>query len=86
MKKLSEQTRKNIRNALLFLLGVIVTIIFTKTFDKIFPNNPIIVKEYTDTVKIVHNYKIPNELNNDSVRHELERKIKNIELLNNYDR
>lgn len=86
MKKLSEQTRNNIRNASLFILGVIVTIIFTKTSDKIIPNDPVIVKEYTDTVKIVHDYKIPNELNNDSVRLELERKIKNLELLNNYDR
>lgn len=86
MKKLSEKTINNIRNVSLFILGVIVTIIFTKIFDKIIPNDPVIVKEYTDTVKIVHDYKIPYELNNDSVRHELERKIKNLELLNNYDR
>lgn len=86
MKKLPKQTIKKIRDALLFVLGVIVTLIFTKTFDKIFPSDPIIVKEYTDTVKIVHDYKIPNELNNDSVKIELQKKIKNLELLNNYDR
>lgn len=86
MKKLSEQARKNIKSAILFILGVIVTIIITKTFDKAKPNDPILVKEYIDTIKIVHDYKIPNELNNDSARFELEKKIKNLELLNNYDR
>jgi len=81
MKKLSEQTRKNIKNALLFPLGVIVTIIITKTFDKAIPNEPILVKEYTDTIKIVHEYKIPKELNDDSTRIELVKKINNLELL-----
>jgi hypothetical protein len=63
-----------------------VTIIITKTSDKIAPSDPMIVKEYTDTIKIVHEYKIPNKLNNDSTRLELERKVKNLELLNNYDK
>lgn len=86
MKKLSEKAKNNIRNASLFILGVIVTIIITKTFDTIIPSNPLIVKEYTDTIKIVHDYKISNVLNDDSNRQELEKKIKNIELLNNYDK
>jgi hypothetical protein len=86
MKKLSEQTKNNFRNSSLFILGVIVTIIITKSSDKLIPSNPVIVKEYTDTIKIVHDYKILNELNDDSTRLELERKIKNLELLNNYDR
>jgi len=86
MKRLSETTIKNIKRALLFLLGVIVTIIITKTFDKAIPNDPILVKEYSDTIKIVHDYKIPNEMSDDSMRLELEKKIKNLELLNNYDK
>lgn len=86
MKKLSEQIKNNLRNALLFVLGIIVTIIITKTSDKIIPSDPIILKEYTDTIKIVHNYDIPSDLNDDSTRLELERKIKNLELLNNYDK
>jgi len=86
MKKISEQTKNNIRNASLFILGVIVTILITKTSDKILPSEPVIVKEFTDTIKIVHNYDIPADLNNDSTRIELERKIKNLELLNNYDK
>ena len=86
MKKLSEQTKNYIRTALIFVLGVIVTILITKTFDKIIPSDPVIVKEFTDTIKIVHNYDIPSDINNDSTRLELERKIKNLELLNNYDK
>ncbi|MFA6335281.1 MAG: hypothetical protein WCX48_06965 [Bacteroidales bacterium] len=86
MKKLSEQAKNNIRNASLFVLGVVVTIFITKFSDKIFPGDPVIVKEVTDTIKIVHNYDIPPELDNDSIRLELERKLKNLELLNNYDK
>lgn len=86
MKKLSEQTKTNTRNASIFILGVIVTIIITKSSDKIIPSKPVIVKEYTDTIKIIHDYKIPNDLNDDSTRFELEKKIKNLELLNSYDR
>lgn len=86
MKKISEQTKNNLRNALIFVLGVIVTILITKTSDKIIPNDPVIVKEFTDTIKIIHNYDIPSELDNDSTKLELERKIKNLELLNNYDK
>ncbi len=78
--------KKNLRDALLFVLGVIVTIIITKISDKIIPSDPVIVKEYTDTIKIVHNYDIPSDLNNDSIRLDLERNIKNLELLNNYDK
>lgn len=86
MKKPSEQTKNNIKNASLFVLGVIVTIIITKSSDKIFPGDPVVVKEVTDTIKIIHNYDIPSELNDDSTRLELERKLKNLELLNNYDK
>lgn len=85
MKNLSEQARNNIRNASIFVLGVVVTIIITKASDKLFPSDPVIVKELTDTIKIVHNFDLPSELDNDSVSLELERKLKNLELLNNYD-
>ncbi len=84
--KLSTQAKTNITKASIFVLGVIVTIIITKSFDKVVPNNPVIVKQLTDTIKIVHDYNLPDNLNNDTVRQELENKIKNLELLNNYDK
>lgn len=75
--------RAYIKPALIFVLGVIVTIGITKFFDKIIPNDPVIVKEYVDTIKIIH--EIPSLLNSDSSS-ELEKKVKNLELLNNYDK
>lgn len=83
---ITKQTKSNIRNVSIFILGVIVTIVITKTSDKIAPNDPILVKQYTDTIKIIHDYNLPARLDNDTVRLELEAKVKNLELLNNYDR
>lgn len=85
MKSISEGVKNKIKNASIFVLGVIVTIIITKLSDTLIPNEPILVRQYTDTIKIVHDYKIPENLNNDSANLELERKLKNIELLNKYD-
>ncbi len=84
--QLSTQAKTNIRNIAIFVSGVIVTIIITKISDKIIPSEPVIVKELTDTVKIVHEYNLPTNLNNDTVRQELENKIKNLKLLNNYEK
>lgn len=83
---ISNQTKTNLRDAGVFVLGVLVTIVITKTADKVSPNDPIIVKEYADTIKIIHDYKIPKSIDNDSARNELEKKIRNLELLNNYDK
>lgn len=49
--------KENWTKALFFILGIIVTIIITKMSDKLIPNAPAIVKEVTDTITIVHNYK-----------------------------
>lgn len=80
------QVRKNIIGALIFILGVIVTISITKFSDKIYPNDPVIIKQVTDTIKIVHDYNIPDKIDNDTIKRELEKKLKNLELLNNYDK
>lgn len=84
--KISNQLKTNIRNAIFFVVGAIVTIILTKASDKVVPSDPVIVKQFTDTVKIVHEYNLPEKLGNDTVRKELENKIRNIELLNSYDK
>lgn len=77
--------KKKIFGAGIFVLGVLVTIFFTKLSDKIYPNDPVIIKQVTDTITIVHKYNVPNEIENDTLKLQLENKIKNIELLNNYD-
>lgn len=83
---INPRIKKNIVGALLFILGVIVTIIITKASDKLVPNDPIVVKQYTDTVKVVHEYNLPERISNDSEREELEKKVRNLELLNNYEK
>lgn len=70
----------------LYIAGVVVTILISKTSDKIFPEDTFVIKEVTDTIKIVHEYKIPKDINEDSTRYLLETKIKNLELLNKYDK
>jgi hypothetical protein len=84
--KLPEITLVHVRNALLFVLGVVVTVMITKTSDKIVPNDPVVVKQYSDTIRIIHDYKLPEKLDNDSERLALQSKIKNLELLNDYDK
>ena len=83
---MKQGVKNNIKNALLFLLGVIVTIIITKISDKIIPNDSVIVKQYTDTLKIIHDYQIPSHFENDSIIRAFEEQVKNLELLNSYDK
>ena len=62
------------KSVLVFVLGVITTIIITKLSDKMIPNDPVIVKENTDTIKVVHEYNIPSDLDNDSAGLQLEKR------------
>lgn len=84
--KLTVQIKTTLRNGFLFILGVIATICVTKMSNLIVPDSPIVVKQYSDTIKIIHDYKFPERLGNDTLRKELELKIRNLELLNNYDK
>jgi hypothetical protein len=42
--------------AIIFIIGVIVTILITKACNHILPDDPIIVKQMPDTIKVVHIY------------------------------
>tara|TARA_R110002033_G_C3863543_1_gene236656 strand:+ start:854 stop:1570 length:717 start_codon:yes stop_codon:yes gene_type:complete len=84
LPKLNSSQKKNIRNSGIFVLGVIVTLLITTIWNKAIPETPVIVKEVNDSIKIVHEYKIPEI--DDSLELTLERKLKNLELLNNYDK
>lgn len=80
-EKILNFIKAHYQNAIFFVLGVV----FIKVFYVYFPDNPVIVKEYTDSLKLIHEYKLPKDLNNDSIRQELEKKVKNIQLLNDYE-
>ncbi len=82
---ISKNLRPYLLSGGLFVLGVIVTIIITKISDKVVPTDPVLVQQFTDTIRIVHDYNLPDKLDNDTIRRELETKLKNLELLNNYD-
>ncbi|WP_456422998.1 hypothetical protein [Lutibacter sp.] len=81
--KLNDIQKKNIRTSLIFVLGVICTLFLTTLWNKALPATPVIVKEFTDSIKVIHEYKIPEI--NDSLQITLEKKLKNLELLNNYE-
>ena len=83
---ISPKYKQKLWSAIFFITGVIVTIIIAKAVNKIVPDEPTIVKEVTDTIKIIHDYKLPKNLDNDTVKKELEARIKNLELLTDYDK
>ena len=84
LPKLNTSHKKNIRNSGVFVLGVVATLLITTLWNKAIPETPIIVKEVSDSIKIVHEYRVPEI--DDSLELTLERKLKNLELLNNYDK
>jgi hypothetical protein len=77
--------KKIIKGAGLFLLGAIVTVIITKISDKLSPNEPVVVKEIKDTVRVIHEYKLPNGIDSGFVQEDLLKKLRNIKMLNEYE-
>lgn len=84
-KKILIFFKQNRQKAFIFLLGVTITILITKFFDKIFPNEPVIVKQLTDTINVIHNYNIPRELDNDSLTTTLKKEANNLKMLDQYE-
>jgi hypothetical protein len=80
---MNEQLKKNLKNASLFTIGVIVTLVITMVWNKVFPTDPIIIKEVTDSVKVIHNFEIPSA--SDSLTDQLEKSLKNLKTLNEYE-
>lgn len=72
----------NLKRAIFFVLGVIVTLTITKGWNIFFPEDPVVVKEITDSIAVVHSYKFENE---DSIEIDLQRKLDNLKLLNDYE-
>src|SRR3989339_1881329 len=87
MKKILLFIKKNIWKATTFVLGGIVIILLTKTADTILPSNgPVIVKELTDTLKVIHNYDLLNLSDSDSLDLLLKKKRNQISQLNIYEK
>lgn len=87
MKKILLFIKQNIWKATTFVLGAIVIILLTKTMDSILPTDkPVIVKELTDTLRVVHNYNFLNLSNSDSLELLLKKKRNQISQLNIYEK
>lgn len=77
--------QKNWKKVLVWLAGPLVTIILTKACNAIWPDTPVVVKEHTDTVKVVHSMD-PIQVDSDSIiREQIKYQLMNIELLNKYE-
>ena len=76
-------TKSRIFKAGSFVLGVIITLLLTRAWNIAFPEDPLIIKEITDSVKVVHEYRLPS--NTDSTTEIMEKKLKNLRLLNDYE-
>ena len=77
--------RKNWKKVLIWLAGPLITIILTKACNAIWPDTPVVVKEHTDTVKVIHSMD-PIQVDSDSIiRKHIEYQLMNIELMNKYE-
>jgi hypothetical protein len=77
--------KNNWQKAAFSLVGAIATLILAKACNVIWPDTPVVVKEHTDTVKVIHSMD-PLQVDSDSIiRKQLEQQLMNIELLNKYE-
>lgn len=53
-KKCISFIKKNWPKASIWLFGAIVGLLLTKACNMIWPDAPVVVKEHTDTVKVIH--------------------------------
>lgn len=84
-KKFVRYLKKNWSRAAIWLLGVIVGLMFTKACNWLIPDNPVVVKEYADTVRVVHSMgSIPAD-SDSIIRNQIERNIRDMELLSKYE-
>lgn len=86
IKKCISYIKKNWPKASIWLFGAIVGLLLTKACNMIWPDAPVVVKEHTDTVKVIHSI---NPLPNDSdsiMMKQIEHQLMTIELLDKYEK
>lgn len=85
-KKVITSVKKNKGKALSWLVGAIMGLVLTKACNMIWPDPPVVVKEQTDTVKVIH-VMSPFPADSDSIlKRQIEQQLMNIELLNKYEK
>ncbi|MBU0559395.1 MAG: hypothetical protein KKG93_07445 [Bacteroidetes bacterium] len=86
IKKIIAFAKKYAWQSFTFLLATLVVILLTKSADNIFPNDPVVVKEYAGSIKVIHSYELPNISNDDSLQNILQKKINQISQLKLYEK
>ena len=66
------------------VITAIITVTIEKACDRVSPEEPVIIKEITDTIRIVHTYDF-DEYNDSIVNMQLRYKLENIELAQKYE-
>lgn len=66
------------------VITAVITVIIEKACNRVSPEEPIIIKEITDTIKLVHTYDF-DEYNDSIVNLQLRYKLENIELAEKYE-
>lgn len=85
MKRFRSYIKKNWQKAAFWLLGLIIGLVLTKACNTIWPDTPVVVKEYTDTVNVIHTVS-SLQVDSDSITRKLiEHQLMNLELLNMYE-
>ncbi|MFA6832119.1 MAG: hypothetical protein WCR36_07605 [Bacteroidaceae bacterium] len=67
------------------IVTAIITLLCNKSCDRIMPNSPIVIKEVSDTVKVVHSYDF-NSRNDSLTKEQLIRKLNNVKLAQSYEK
>lgn len=85
-EKVVSYIRKNWGKAMTWLSGLIIGLLLNKACDRIWPDTPVVVKEHTDTVRVIHAMS-PFPADSDSIlKKQIEQQLMNIELLNKYEK
>lgn len=86
IEKVISYIRKNWAKAATWLSGLIIGLLLTKACDRIWPDPPVVVKEQTDTVKVIHAISSFPSDSDGMLKKQIEQQLMNIELLNNYEK
>lgn len=85
IEKLISFIKMNWQKAVFWLLGLIIGLVLTKACNVIWPDMPVVVKEHTDTINVIHSIR-PLPVDSDSViRKQIENQLMKIDLLNKYE-
>lgn len=86
IKRFYKYIKKNWKNVVIWLLSTVTLLLLTKACDRIWPDPPVVIKEYADTVKVIHAIS-PFPADSDSISSkQIEQRLRSIELLNMYEK